>query len=45
VPLREAEVELVLSTRGREHVTALRRALDARGYRATLPDAEPTPRL
>jgi threonine dehydratase len=40
VPLREAEVELVLATRGREHVTELRRALDALGYRVTLPDAE-----
>lgn len=40
VPLREAEVELTLATRGREHVTQLRRALDALGYRVTLPDAE-----
>jgi hypothetical protein len=30
----------VLATRGREHVTELRRALDALGYRVTLPDAE-----
>jgi threonine dehydratase len=44
VPLREAEVELVLATRGREHVTELRRALDAHGYRVTLPDAELPPR-
>jgi threonine dehydratase len=40
VPLREAEVEFVLATRGREQVTELRRALDAAGYRASLPDAE-----
>jgi threonine dehydratase len=40
VPLREAEVELTLATRGREHVTELRRALDALGYRVTLPDTE-----
>jgi threonine dehydratase len=45
VPLREAEVEFVLSTRGREHVTELRRALDAAGYRVVLPDAELLPRL
>jgi threonine dehydratase len=41
VPLREAQVELVLATRGAEHVEELRAALAAAGYRVALPDAEP----
>ena len=40
VPLREAEVEFVLATRGREHLAELQSALAAAGYRVTLPDAE-----
>jgi threonine dehydratase len=40
VPLREAQVELVLATRGPDHVEALRAALAAAGYAAQWPDAE-----
>lgn len=41
VPLREAQVELVLSTRGGEHVGELRASLAAAGYTIALPDSEP----
>ena len=40
VPLREARVEFVLATRGREHFEALCSALTAAGYAIALPDAE-----
>lgn len=39
VPLREAEVQLVLSTRGAEHVRELCAALAEAGYAIALPDA------
>ncbi|MBK7950755.1 MAG: threonine ammonia-lyase [Deltaproteobacteria bacterium] len=38
VPLKEAQVELVVSTRGGDHLRALCEALRAGGYDATLPD-------
>jgi threonine dehydratase len=41
VPLREAQVEFVLSTRGGAHIEGLRTALAAAGYAIALPDAEP----
>jgi threonine dehydratase len=41
VPLREARVEFVLSTRGPDHVEALCRALRAAGLDWVLPDAPP----
>jgi threonine dehydratase len=40
VPLREAQVEFVLATRGGEHARALRASLAAAGYTTALPDAE-----
>jgi threonine dehydratase len=40
VPLREARVEFVLSTRGRAHLDELRAALAAAGYAIALPDRE-----
>jgi threonine dehydratase len=41
VPLREAQVQFVLSTRGGEHARELSAALKAAGYAIALPDAEP----
>jgi threonine dehydratase len=40
VALREAQVELVLATRGPAHIEELRAALAAAGYAITLPDGE-----
>jgi threonine dehydratase len=40
VALREAQVELVLATRGPAHVEELRGGLEAAGYAITLPDGE-----
>ncbi len=45
VPLREAQVEFVLATRGREHFETLCSALTTAGYAIALPDAEPNARL
>ena len=39
VPLREAQVEFVLATRGREHVEEIGAALRTAGYAIALPDA------
>ncbi len=38
VPLKEAQVEFVVSTRGGEHLEEIRAALVARGYEVALPD-------
>ncbi len=38
VPLKEAQVEFVVSTRGGEHLTELRAQLGAAGYEVALPD-------
>lgn len=39
VPLKEAQVELVLSMRGERHLRDLCASLRAAGYEAVLPDA------
>jgi len=41
VPLRAAEVEFVLHTRGAEHLREITAALAAKGYASSLPDSPP----
>ena len=41
VPLRTAEVEFVLHTRGAEHLPEITAALAAKGYASSLPDSPP----
>jgi threonine dehydratase len=41
VPLRAAEVEFVLHTRGAEHLREITAALSAQGYASSLPDSAP----